>query len=88
MSADVLERPAEAALVTDIQEPDEPSVVHWVCHCTDQRVSACGRDVSGRPFEPAGTDTPDCPACAEAWPAEWTCPSGCACEECWRGAEL
>lgn len=97
MSAEVLERVAEVAGVTDADitrlledeaatEPT-PRVMHWVCHCTEHRVSACGLNVSGQPWEPDGTDTPVCGECEAAWPAGWTCPSGCACEDCWRAED-
>lgn len=93
MSAGVLERMVEVIGLDDL-DPSElldsepaPRVIHWVCHCTDHRVSACGRDVTGHPWEPADTDTPACPECEEAWPVGWTCPSGCACEDCWRAED-
>lgn len=61
----------------------EPNVVHLVCHCTDDTIAACGLDVSETPWTPDAPEKDDCPLCVLAWPADSTCPSGCACEDCW-----
>lgn len=66
---------------------DEDDIWHFVCHCTDDRVSACGLDCSEVGWV-EGDEEP-CPLCALAWPDDApTCPWGCACEECGPAEEV
>lgn len=57
-------------------------VFHVVCHCTDDRISACGANVQNEIW----TDEPamdDCSLCILAWPQRAAaCPWGCSCDEC------
>lgn len=57
-------------------------VCHIVCHCTEDKIAACGLDCTGLPWDD-DRDLP-CPLCYEAWPDDAeTCPWGCSCpEEC------
>lgn len=59
----------------------EADVAHWVCHCTNDEVAACGLDVANVPLVNE-TEQPDCPLCALAWSDAPTCPWGCSCDEC------
>ena len=64
--------------------PSDPAddLEHLVCHCTDDNIAACRKDVT----DSAWTNLPDdmtCALCLLAWPIDSpTCPWGCACDEC------
>lgn len=84
MTAALTER--EIVESVDVVE-DDPDTTHLVCHCTDFNVAACGLDVAHLPWTPDAPEERDCPLCVLAWPDGWTCPSGCACEDCWPEGE-
>lgn len=63
---------------------DDHGVIHWVCHCTDDAITACGLDLSHSPLMetlPGEVLDEDCPLCRLAWPVDG-CPWGCSCAEC------
>lgn len=73
---------------TTVAEDDGPDIDHIVCHCTDDKIAACGQDVSHLPWVSAiGTNQHMiCSLCVLVWPTEApACPWGCTCFECGSG---
>lgn len=72
-------------IIVDRPAAVEDDVEHIVCHCTDDNVAACRKDVTDSEW----SEMPDdriCALCLLAWPIDApTCPWGCACEECGPG---
>lgn len=69
-----------------MDEGDDDSPAHLVCHCTEYIISWCGKSFPpGPPEGQVDWDEDDfiCPLCAIAvnYPSE-KCPWGCRCEEC------
>lgn len=54
---------------------------HFVCHCTNDNIAACGLDVTDEPWVDRG-DEEACPLCWLSWPDGSYCPWGCTCEDC------
>ena len=75
----VIGRAPEIVQTTAAQDLDD--IWHAVCHCTDDRIAACGLDCSDAPWCDDGDDKV-CPLCILAWPDDApTCPWGCDCED-------
>lgn len=71
-----------AVLPEQRQFPKYDDGCHLVCHCTDDKISACGLDVEDDPWA-VDDDEPACVMCCLAWPdGAPTCPFGCSCYEC------
>lgn len=60
---------------------DDDDTIHWVCHCTNDNIAACGLDVTDSEMLSPSTwgEDDDCPLCVLAWPDGPTCPWGCSC---------
>lgn len=69
--------------VTSERASDIPDECHLVCHCTDDKVAACGYDATKTPWVENPDEEPPCPLCFLEWPdGAPMCPWGCACDEC------
>lgn len=78
----------ESEIITEQVEDDDddPRVQHLVCHCTNDNVAACGKNVAEVEWVTEETyhEGLTCVLCMVAWPDDAPrCPWGCACsEEC------
>ena len=79
MSTEIRIAALEVVQTTGTQDKDD--IWHFVCHCTDDNLSACGLDVTESPWVD-GAEDKECPLCNLAWPDGEPCPWGCTCEEC------
>lgn len=58
-------------------------ITHWVCHCTNDNIAACGLDVTEMNLEQGYIPNEQyCALCVLAWPENSPCPWGCECHEC------
>lgn len=61
---------------------NDDDVMHLVCHCSNDEISACGLDCSEVAWHDVNSSEPPCPMCVIVWPEGSPCPWGCECEEC------
>lgn len=71
---------AEEMLIVNSVVEEDPEVIHITCHCTDMKISGCGKDISNEEFASSTNDAPTCAMCLLIWNKDmFKCPWGCDC---------